>query len=747
MTQTQDPDDLSVKSQADQRISSLQDEKLKLHMHTFKEKWKQKAEDDDTLVMCLEFLARFYDRPASPAMLKSGLPLEKNKLTPDLFVRAAEKVGLSSKIIRKNLSDISSLTLPCVLILEGTKACLLVSRTSDGTFEVIFPETGSGSKTLLLDDLKKIYSGYAIFSHPLYRYDERSADIAVTPPKSWFFGTLGQFWSIYSQVGIAAILINIFAVASPLFVMTVYDRVIPNNATDTLWVLTIGVLIVFMFDLLLKTLRVYYVDMAGRNADILLASHLFQSVLDIRLAHRPSSSGGFANQLREFETLREFFSSASLVALIDLPFVFLFILVIFLAGGALAWVPLLTIPLLVVSTLFLQAPLRSWINRFFREGSQKHALLVETIYGLETIKSFTAEGRMQRNWENFVSQSASSANAVRFFGSLAMNIAGFIQQISYVILIIVGVYLISLGELSMGGLIACSLLSSRVMAPLSQVVGLLSKLHQSMSALKALNNIVNLPKEREEGKTYLYRPHLEGNIEFQGVSFTYPDQKMKALTHLSLTVKAGEKVGIVGRIGSGKSTLAKLLLNLYGPEEGNIFIDGTDVRQIDPADLRHNIGYIPQDIYLFYGNVRENIMLGARPVSEEEFLKVSILSGVHEFVRQHPMGYDMVIEEGGASLSGGQRQSIAVARALIRDPSIVLLDEPSAMLDQISESQLIQRLSGLLQGKTAFIISHRMSILDLVDRVLVMDKGTIVADGPKADVLRALSHAQIRSAG
>ena len=727
--------------------SSEHSEKNAFNHHFLKEVWQQKAFDDDALLMCLEILAGFHGRPTSSAALKANLPLDKNRLTPDLFIRAAERIGLSSRILRKTLADISPLTLPCVLILEGTKACLMVSRPSCEDVEIIFPETGRGSKIIRLEDLNQLYSGHAIFCHPLYRYDQRAADVEMERPKSWFWGTLLKSWSIYAQVAVAAVLVNLFAIVSPLFVMNVYDRVVPNNAMDTLWVLATGVFIVFGFDLLLKTLRVYYVDLAGRNADVTLAGRIFEQVLGMRLAFRPKSSGSFANQLREFETLREFFSSATLVAFIDLPFVFLFILLIGYIGGDIAWVPLLSVPIVIVSTLVLQGPLRSWVRKSFKEGAQKHALLVESISGLETIKSFGAESRMQRNWENFVSQSASSSNAVRFFGSLALNFTGFIQQLSYVLIIVVGVYLIAKGELSTGGLIACSILSARAMAPLTQIVSLLSKLNQSRTALDALNKIVELPTERGEAQSYLHRPNLQGDIQFKDVSFSYPDQKMKALDGFNLSIKAGEKIGVVGRIGSGKSTFEKLILNLYTADEGSIQIDGTDIRQIDPADLRRNIGYMPQDIYLFYGSVRDNITLGADHVTDAEILKAGTLSGVHDFVRHHPMGYDMPVGEGGVSLSGGQRQSVAVARALVRNPSILLLDEPSAMMDHVSEAQLIQKLRSMMHDKTVVIISHRLPLLDLADRIVVMDKGRIIADGPKAEVLRALSNSQIRSAG
>ncbi|MGI4851396.1 MAG: type I secretion system permease/ATPase [Janthinobacterium lividum] len=609
------------------------EETLKFSTRFPQEEWQQKISSDDSILACLEFLASYHGKPTSAVALKAGLPLDQHGLNPTLFVRAAERIGLSAKILHKKLEDISPFLMPCVLILDGTKSCLLVSQPTSEDLEVIFPETGQGSKIINIKDLNQIYSGYAIFTQTTYQREAQGIDVNLEKPKDWFWGTLWKSWPIYIQVAVSAIFVNLFALASPLFVMNVYDRVVPNNAIETLWVLTTGILIVFSFDLLLKMLRVYYVDTAGQKADVILAGRLFEHVLGMRLANRPKSSGGFANQLREFENLREFFSSATLVAFIDLPFVFLFILIVAAIGGEIAWVPLLSVPLVIVVTLVLQGPLKSWVNRSFKEGALKHSLLVEAIHGLETIKSFSAEGRIQRNWENFVSQSAASSNKVKFLAALALNFTGFIQQASYVICVIVGVYLINRGELSTGGLIACTILAARAMAPLSQVVSLLTKLNQSKSTLETLNKVIELPSERNEGQSYLHRPSLAGDIEFREVNFTYPGQKVKALNNLNLTIKAKEKIGIVGRIGSGKSTIEKLILNLYSPEGGTVSIDSTDIRQIDPADLRSNIGYVPQDVYLFGGSVRENITFGSDMATDEEVLKASIMSGSHDFIR------------------------------------------------------------------------------------------------------------------
>ena len=704
------------------------------------------AQADDPLLGCLEIICSMKDRPMSTTALKAGLPLVNNLLTPELFIRAASRAGLNAKIVRKKISHISKFTLPCIMLLQGNKACILISVNNDEA-EVIFPEMGRGTRKILLDDLRKIYVGISLFVTALYQYDTRSADIAVKRPKSWFWGTLMEFWPIYSQVALAAILINVFSIASPLFTMNVYDRVVPNNAIETLWVLAMGVGIVFLFDFLLKTLRGYFVDSAGKNADIILASRLFEQVMGMQMSHRPKSSGSFANQLREFETLREFFSSMTLVALIDLPFIFLFITVIWMIGGPIAYVPMTAVPIVMFVSFVLQFPLKSWVNRSFREGAQKHALLVEAINGMETIKCLGVEGKIQKNWETFVNQSAGSSNATRFISMGAINFTTFVINLSTVSVIIVGVYLITTNELSMGGLIACSILTGRTLAPLAQVVSLLTRLSQSMTALKSLDQIIKMPVERPENATFLHRPKFKGKIEFKNVSFKYPDQKISALDNVSFTIEAGEKVGLIGRIGSGKTTIEKMILGLYFPEEGSVLIDGADTRQLDPAELRTSIGHIPQDIFLFFGSVRDNIAMGTGEADDNAILRAATIAGVDNFVRRHPLGYDLPVGEGGNSISGGQRQSIAVARALVRDPAILLFDEPTAMMDHAAEMRFITKLKDTLGHKTMVLVTHKMSLLTHVDRLIVVDESKIVADGPRDDVLKALSGSQLNSAG
>lgn len=702
------------------------------------------AQIDDPLLASLVALTHLLDRPASADSLRAGLPLEDERLTPALFPRAAERAGLDAKLVRRGLRDIDQLALPCVLLLRDRRSCVLISRDGEQA-RVIVPETGLGVREIDLSELERLYTGHAFFARPELELNER--DKRQQAPRfgnHWFWSTLFKQWPVYIEVVIAAFLINLFSLVSPLFVMNVYDRVVPNNALETLWVLATGAVIIFAFDFLLKIARGYFVDTAGRASDVVMASRIFEQVLGMRLAGRPASAGAFASNLREFETLRDFFTSATVTALVDLPFIFLFLGIVFLIGGDLAIIPGVAVPLVLGVGLLVQLPLDRIVKETFRETAMKHGLLVEAINGLETIKSVAAEGRMQRSWERLVATTAQTANKARFLSSLTVNFASTSANLVYVGMVVMGVYKIAEGELTVGGLIACTIIGSRAMAPLGQVAALLTRFHQSRTSLSTLNNIMALPTERPDDMRFVHRPSLRGDIEFKNVTFTYPNQKLPALQNVSFKIAAGERVALIGRIGSGKTTIEKLVLGLYEPQEGAVLVDGTDVRQLDPADLRRSIGCVPQDVYLFQGSLRENITLGAAFVDDQAVLRAARISGVEEFATRHPMGYDLHVGERGEALSGGQRQAVAVARALLLDPPVLILDEPTSAMDTGAENRLKARLAREIAGRTLLLVTHRQSMLTLAERILVIDNGRVAADGPKEKVLKALSSGQIR---
>ena len=701
---------------------------------------------EDPLLQCLVILTKLLSKPVSAEALKAGLPLVNNRFTPELFIRAAERAHLSARLVKRSLNQFNQLGLPAVLLLKDQQACILVKYLDKKKkqAQIILPMTGEGMLTISRKDLQVNYSNYAILARPIYTFDERTAQDIIPRSRSWFWGTLLKSWSIYSEVIIASLLINLFALASPLFVMNVYDRVVPNRAIETLWVLAVGVGIVFSFDFIMRILRGYFIDIAGKKSDILLASIIFEQILGTQRAAHPRSIGAFANHLHEFETFRDFFTSATLTTLVDLPFAGLFIMVIWTLHPQLAEIPLYSMVIVIGLSLLVQLPLRYVIHQTFRASAQKHALLIETLSGIETLKARGAEGEMQRKWELLIGQIAQTSLKSRLLSAFAVNFSLFVQQMTTVVVVVTGVYLIAEGELTTGALIASTILTGRALAPLASIANLLTRYHQSLAALRVLNHIMSMPLERPVGKPFLHRPQLRGDIEFKQVDFSYPQQPVAALTKVSFKINAGQKIGIIGRIGSGKSTIAKLILGFYQPTGGSILLDGVDSRQLDPAELRRNIGYVPQDLELFYGTVKDNIVMGASYVEDSLVLKAAQLAGVDEFTNRHPLGFDMLIGERGEGLSGGQRQTIVLARALLLNPPILLLDEPTNAMDNRAEELLKTRLQPDLEGKTLLLVTHRMSLLSLVNHLMVVDGGQIVASGPKEQVIQALAGGQVK---
>lgn len=700
---------------------------------------------DDSLLQALLSICKLLHVPQSADALTAGLPLVDGKLTVPLFIRAAERAGLAAGLVKRPLAKISNLVLPAVLLLHNDKTCILL-KNDNGHCKLLVPETGSGEKTLSEDALNAEYSGSALFIQLAHRFDERTADSVTPKIKHWFWDVIYKSWPIYTEVMLASLLINVFALASPLFVMNVYDRVVPNHALETLWVLAIGVGIVFTFDFIMKALRGYFIDAAGKRSDIILSATIFEKVLGIRMEAKPSSVGTFANNLHEFESFREFLTSATLTTLIDLPFLFLFLGIIALVGGKLALIPLAILPLSILAAISVQRPLKRTITELFKFSAQKSATLIEAVSSLETLKSTGAEGQMQRQWEQTIGQISRLGLKSRMYSSLAVNLTAFLQQLASVLIVVAGVYQISEGELTTGALVACTLLTGRAMAPIGQIAALLTRYHQARASLDSLSRLMALPVEREAGKQFLHRAAFKGTIEFKNVSFSYPEQPVKALDNVSFKINPGERVAIIGRIGSGKSTLEKLMMAFYVPQEGAVLIDGTDLRQIDPAELRRNIGYVPQDINLLFGSVKDNIVLGSRFADDGAVLAAAEIAGVTQFTDRHPSGFDMPVGERGAQLSGGQRQSVAVARALLLAPPVYIMDEPTNAMDNSSEEVFKQRFAGQLQQRTLILVTHRASLLTLVDRLIVMDGGRIVADGPKDHVLEALKQGQIKTA-
>ncbi|WP_414639365.1 type I secretion system permease/ATPase [Achromobacter sp.] len=701
-----------------------------------------RAAHDDPLLDCLVEITRLHGVTATGQALSAGLPLEEHKLTPALLPRAAARAQLSARVVKRTLDSISQDLLPAILLLNGERACLLLKRDGD-KYVVSHPELGGSSMEMSAAELSAQYTGLVCFVRPQFRFDARAPEVAKVRERHWFWAAIMENRRMYRDALIAALLINIFAMAMPLFTMNVYDRVVPNNAVETLWVLAIGITLVVIFNMILSTARSHVVDSASKRVDVRLSAQIMERVLDLRMEGRPVSVGSFAANLRSFESIRDFIASATITTLVDLPFILLFLL-------ALAWIspwmilpPLVAIVLILLVSLAAQARMESLTMASFQASSQRNATLVEALTGLESVKTLNAQGSIQRNWERATEYIALTGGKLKLISSSTVGFVQAIQQLVSISVVIIGVYQAQESAISMGGIIAASMIAGRCLAPLGQVAGLLMQYQNARTSLGSIDNYMKLPIERPAEAEFLHRPVFHGGIEFRDVTFSYPGSKQPVLKKVSFKLQPGEKVGIIGRIGSGKTTLEKLALALYQPTEGAVLLDGVDVRQIDPADVRRAIGHVPQDPLLFYGSLKHNLAMGAPYADDASILAAANMAGVTDFANLHPDGFDMVIGERGESLSGGQRQSVAVARALINDPPILLLDEPSSNMDHQSEAQLRKRLGEASATKTILLVTHRTALLDLVDRLIVIDNGHIVADGPKEQVVEALRQGRV----
>lgn len=698
----------------------------------------------DPLLESLVFLTAHYGRAKSPEALTAGLAYDEKGMRPRLFCSAAGRIGIKAKIVKASrVAKINPALFPVVLILQNDKAVILLERGKDGSDYKIYNPVTRITETRTLADLENEGAGHAILTQPRSEFHNPETVHLEDRDRHWFWGLVMDNRGTYGLALLGAVFINIFALTSPIFIMNVYDRVIPNNAIETGWALGIGALTIFLFDLIMRTLRAYLIDVAGRKIDVIAAQRIYDQVLNMRLRGRPASSGSFANMLRDFDAVRDFFTSATITGLVDLPFSIFFLYVIWVLAGNIAFVLLGLIVIVILVGLILQAPLKAYVRKATQSAEAKHGLLVETIHGLETVKAVSADGRFRARYGDYVGESAAFGQGSRFVSGLGVNIATFLQQIASIVVVLFGMYAVAEGSLTIGGLIAAVILGGRAIAPIGQIANLMTRYHHAGSALKTLEAIMNQPVERPPHKQFLHRPDLKGKISFDKVSFSYPRVERKVLDNLSFTIRQGEKVGIIGRIGSGKSTVARLMMNLYEPDEGALLIDDTDYRQIDPADLRRNIAYIAQDVVLFSGSVKDNITASLPHATEEDILAASKAAGVHDFISRHPMGYDAPVGEHGDGLSGGQRQAVALARAMLLKPNILVCDEPTNAMDIQAENNFRTYIEQQVKNRTLVLITHRHNMLSLVDRLILLDQGKLIMDGPSEEVIAKLQGGQI----
>ena len=705
----------------------------------------------DPLLDCLVEVCRLNGQSASRASLAAGLPLVDGRLTLELAERAAVRAGMSARLQRQPLDKIDAAALPAILVLADNKACVLLGWADDGQARLLLPETGQGGVLMTADALAARYIGVALFVRPHFRFDTRTAGSAGDRSGHWFWTAIWAQRLVYRDVLAAAALINLCALALPMFTMNVYDRVLPNRAVETLWALALGVLLTMCAELGLRYLRGRFVDEASARVDVQLSARLFEKVLGLRMAQRPESVGSLAANLRGFEQVRDFVAAGTVTAMIDLPFALLFIVVLIWISPWLALPPTLAFVLIVAAGWVMQKRLHELSVTTWRASAQRHALLIESLSALETLKLQSAEGVMQARWERHNTFLARVALRMRALSTSAGYGMTWMGQLVSVSIIVIGVYLVGERETTLGALVAASMLGARALAPAGQILGLLMQFQGARAALEGLEKLMALPVERpsvaEGGGNLIQRRELSGAIDFRDVHFNYPSAETGALAGASFRIQPGDRVAVIGRVGSGKTTVLRLVAGLYGPSQGAVLLDGIDTRQLDPADLRRNLGFVSQDVVLFQGSLRDNITLGLPYADDAAVLAAAELAGLREFVDRHPRGFDMPVGERGELLSGGQRQAVGLARAALHNAPLLLLDEPTSAMDFSTEAQITQRLIAFAQGKTVVLVTHRSSLLSLVNRVIVLDQGRVVADGPRDEIMASLQAGRIGKAG
>lgn len=705
---------------------------------------------DDPLLNALLWLCRHHGVEVSAHALLDGHSADA-PLTPTQSVEALRRVGFSASLVRRPPSRILSLLMPVVVVLQNGDACI-VRRRIDGakgqaaTYELVMPSglEGLGESCMATEaELMAEHSGYTLIAAVKSGARQAGREAGELGSDHWFWSTMRRLLPYYRSSMLAALLSNVLMLFVGLFTSVVYDRVIPNQAFVTLWSLATGVFVAIAFDMTARQLRSHLLDVAGKKADLSLGSRLFAQALGIRLEHRPDSAGAFAHRMAQIEVVRDFSASASISVVSDLPFILLFILATWAVAGPLVVVLLVAVPVILGMTWAIQSLLRRHMRLHLNQQADLHGVLIEAMEGLEDVRAAGAQGFFRTRYDAANAAAAVSTLRHRRLTSWVNNMSTVSQQLITVVMLVWGVHLIAAGQLSSGALIAAVMFAGRALAPLGSIVGLASRYQTTKAALLSLNHLMGLPLEREPGRQYLSPGPLQGQMALREVSFAYPkgtrEHSPTVLKGVNLLIRPGERVAILGRIGSGKSTILRLLAGLYQPGEGMVEVDGLDLRQIDPVDFRAQVGFVSQEPRLFTGTLKDNVFLGRSHADPEQFLAVARLTGLDRVAAAHPLGYDMPVGEMGALLSGGQRQLVALARCLVTQPQVLLMDEPTSSMDAQAEGSFIHHLRTAVGDRTLVVVTHRPALLDVVDRVIVVDGGKVLADGPKAQVMAALA--------
>jgi len=717
---------------------------------------KQRKHIPSSILDSLVIFTKLHGKRYSAEVLSEGLPIAEGQTSPKLFSvkasssralfsRAAHRAGFKTRVTKIDLDNISSLVLPCIILLKTddpneVNSCIIESYDDlrENAF-VIFPEVGELITKVSLDDLRNEYFGMAFFLKREYRFESDDFKLIDNKEKHWFWDTIHNIKYIYKDVLLASLVINLFMIATPIFTMNVYDRVIPTGAFDTLWIFAIGVIVVYMIDLGLRFVRTYLLEVAGKKADIIMSSIIFEKVMDLKISAIPKPIGSFANVLKDFESIRSFMASTTISLFIDLPFVFIFLFTIFFVAGHLVWIPIISILVIVVYTYSIKDKMLESVKTTAGASYLKNGVLIESISNLEALKSLNALSLYQYKWEEATGEIADKGIRTKTLSAAIGTISGFVTQLNTVLLIIFGAYMIDAQMLTIGALIASVILAGRALGPMGQVAGMIAYYQHIQSAYDSIENVMQLESEHPSDKQFVRRPAFKGAIDFKNVSFSYPETDFKQLIDINLKIEQGEKVAILGKVGSGKSTLQKLILGFYYQDEGSVLIDGIDVKQIDPVEIRSNISYMAQENSLFAGTARSNIMIKNTKASDDELLRAADISCASDFINKHPKGFELPIVERGENLSGGQAQAITLARTVLDDSSLFILDEPTKSFDSGTSQKVLKNLKNFLEKKTLILITHNPADLVLVDRIIVVDSGKIILDGSKNEVLKKLS--------
>ncbi len=687
-------------------------------------------------------IALFLARPSSDTVLFSDTPFDEARPGFEDVERLAARIGLEVEEHGRRSLASRAADLPLLVLFEDGTALSLLEVLPDGRYRTsLAPELDADGDVSLSEVLARDVRFAVSFSIVYLNQaeDARQGMPGAIEKRHWLATTLTPFWRSYAQVALSALFVNLLALASPLFVMNVYDRVLPNQATATLWVLALGVAGAILFDFLLKTVRAALIDYAGRKADLKLSYLLFEKVLHATLASRPMSTGEYANRVTQYEFVREFFTSNTLSTIIDSVFVFVFLLVIYSVSGWLALIPTTAFVIALIIGLVAQNRIGKRVAAANNEAAQRQSLLVETISTIETVKSLRSERILLRRWSELAKNASRTSEGIKQLSAWASNMTQFVQQLVTVALVVAGAYEFAQGNISTGAIIATVMLSGRAVAPLGQIAMTLSRMRQAMLSLRILDGIMSQPEDRPESAGFVNREVRTGDVAFRALAFTYPGADSPALNDFSLAIQGGERVGIIGRIGSGKTTVGRLMAGLYPPTSGSLLLDGVDIRQYHPSVVRSAVVFASQAADLFSGSIKENLLMAKPDATDDEIVQAAQLAGVDQFVARHPRGYDMPVGERGSQLSGGQRQAVSIARLLLCRPKVVFLDEPSGAMDLASERELILKLDKAFAKDVTLVIStHRHSMLQLVDRLVVIDQGRVVADGPKEKVIAEL---------